>query len=395
MKKSYLIHGGWALFATMTYLIGSQSDSSNKDQGGAGLGDRSSETPSLSKRANNDGLHNRGEEAGAQTARSRSSDDLKSRNLSEADLVKLGADIRQARNPLERRELFSTFLANLTPENAKFMREQIQHLDSDSSEFKDFHYAWGAIAGEEAVLNGAETPKRDMAITLAGWAGADPDAALAYFNGLSEEQKKNNDLKWGAAQGLADADPNLALAFALDRHQAGDKEANRLVDLATREVLRGGDVQEAASWATMIPDGPMQATAVSRVSREYAKQDSSGAAQWAFSLPSGDSKNRALWNSYREWASDDPQAAANQLNGMTSSLERDSATYGYVDRIAWEDPAAAIDWVNTISDDKMRQRALYDSARTFFRKDPEAAREWLPESGLSEKQQAEIIRRRR
>ena len=80
---------------------------------------------------------------------------------------------------------------------------------------------------------------------------------------------------------------------------------------------------------------------------------------------------------------------------MTSLPERDSATYGYVDRIAWEDPAAAIDWVNTISDDKMRQRALYDSARTFFRKDPEAAQEWLPESGLSEKQQAEIIRRRR
>jgi len=394
MKKSYLIHGGWTLVAAVTYFIGSQSDSATSSDAANNPSQASSGSQGLSTRSSGNGAASSASRATRSSASRPAGQFQATATLSQGEIAQLGVDIRNARNPLERRELFSKFLSNLTPENAKFMREQIVDLDSDSSEFRDFHYAWGAMAGEEAVLHGAETPKRDMAVTLAGWAQADPNSALAYYNGLSDEEKKNNELKWGTAKGLADADPDLALSFALDRHQSGDRDASRLVDMATREVLRGGDVEDAAAWATNIPDGPMQAAAVSRVSREYADENPSGAAQWASTLPAGDSKNRALWTSFREWAGDDPEAAANKLNNMSNSTEKDSATYGYINRIAWEDPAAAIDWVNTISNEKTRQRALYDSARTFYRKDPKAAKEWLPSSGLSEKQQAEITRRR-
>lgn len=394
MKKSHLIHLGWAVVAIVSFLIGSQGgndpdnptsrDTTNNGSAGSGLSSRSM-------------VQGNGDPSSGSTrsGKNRTLDNSSSpTSLSQSEIAKLGADLRDARNPLERREIFSRILANLTVENAKLMREQIVHLDSNSSEFRDFHYAWGAIGGQEAVLNGADTPKRDMSITLAGWAGADPAAALAYFNGLSDKEKNDNDLKWGAAHGLADSDPNLAVQFAIDRHRSGDKDAGRLIDLAAREIISSGDLAGAAQWATSIPEGPMQSAAVSRVSREYADENPVEAAQWASTLPEGDTRNKALWNSFREWAGEDPEAAANKLNTMNNSPERDSAAYGYANRIAWEDPAAALDWAGTISNEKTRQRAVIESARIYYRKDPDAAKQWLSTSGLSEKQQAEITRRR-
>jgi hypothetical protein len=395
MKKSHLIHLGWAIVALVSFLMGSQflGDSSGEIEKSKSAAGARSDSPGLSNRS-----ADAGKGGSARSSRNRSGDGSATSNitgsnpLSEAQISQLGLDLRKTRNPLERREIFGQLLASLTVENAKTIREQIAHLDSDSSEFRDFHYAWGAIAGKEAVLNGAETRERDMATTLAGWAGADPDAALAYFNGLSEEEKKNNELKWGTAHGLADADPNLAVQFALERHEGGDRDAGKLVDLAAREVLRSGTVADAAQWATTIPEGPLQAAAISRVSREYADENPVEATQWASTLPAGDGKNKALWNSFREWAGEDPEAAAGKLNSMNSSPERDSAAYGYANRIAWDDPAAAIDWAGTISNENTRQRAVIESARVYYRKDPEAAKQWLSASGLNEKQQADIIR---
>jgi len=394
MKKSHLIHLGWALVALVSFLLGSQFVDESRNATGT-------DTSSPGSASDAPGLSNRTVEnekgSSARSGRKRTADESSASNkpaLSEARISQIGLDLRNARNPLDRRALFDQLLQGLTVENAKVMRAQIVHLDSESSEFRDFHYAWGAIAGQEAVLNGAETRERDMATTLAGWAGADPDAALAYFNGLSDEERKNNELKWGTAHGLADADPNLAVQFALAQHEGGDRDAGRLIDLAAREVLRSGDFADAAQWATTIPEGPMQAAAISRVSREYADENPVEASQWASTLPAGDGKNKALWNSFREWAGEDPEAAAGKLNSMNSSPERDSATYGYANRIAWEDPAAAIDWASTIANDNTRQRAIIDSARTFYRKDPEAAKQWLTTSGLNEKQQAEITRNR-
>ncbi|MEJ6581812.1 MAG: hypothetical protein QNL33_04795 [Akkermansiaceae bacterium] len=394
MKKSHFIHVGWAIVALVSFILGSQFVSESR----SGTGTQNSDTGESTSSA--PGLSNRNVEnekgSSARSDRNRTDEETLATSttiLSEAQISQLGLDLRNARNPIERREIFGQLLASLTVENAKTIREQIAHLDSDSSEFRDFHYAWGAIAGQEAVLNGAETKERDMATTLAGWAGADPDAALAYYNGLSDEEKNNNELKWGAAHGLADADPNLAVQFALDRHASGDRDAGKLIDLAAREVLRSGDMADAAQWATTIPDGPMQAAAISRVAREYADENPVAATQWATTLPAGDAKNKALWNSFREWAGDDPEAAAGKLNSMSSSPERDSAAYGYTNRIAWEDPAAALDWAGTITNQDTRQRAVMESARVYYRKDPEAAKQWLSTSGLDEKQQAEVTRR--
>ena len=397
MKKSYLVHLVWAFVAIATFAIGSKSSESSSSSENT-VNREGKDSPSgLSSRS----LDNRSDDpSGKPRSRSKTTRGAVSENdsptgLSETDVYQLGLDLKSAKGPLERREVFSQILKNLTAENAKLMREQILHLDNDSSEFREFHYAWGAIAGEEAVLNGAETRERDMASTLAGWAAKSPEDALTYFNSLDKDAQNYGGLKWGAVYGLVDADPNLAVRFAMDQKEAGDKEAGRLMDLVTRQVLRSGDPAEAASWATTIPAGELQDAAISRVAREYADEDPVASLDWANTLPDGKGKNRAVRESFSEWAQENPEAAGKRLSTMTDSPERDSAAYGYATRVAWENPEAGIEWANTISDEGTRSNALMETGRAYFRKDPEAAKQWLSNSGLNEEQQKRVTERSR
>ncbi len=392
MKPSHLIHLVWALVAAAAFLIGSRNEGPGGRDGSQGDEESGGRQSRLSSRSRG-GSEGPGRARGIAREGSAfgSFDESVTGNLSESEIRQLGLDLKAARSPLERREIFDRILRNLTAENAKLLREQIVHLDSNSSEFRDFHYQWGAIAGEEAVLNGAETEERDMATTLAGWASADPEAALAYFNGLEPDQQNGSGLKWGAISGLAQVDPNLAVQFAMDRQQAGDREATRLVDYLAREVIKSGDPASAASWATTLPAGDLQDAAVRRVAEEYADENPVAAIDWANSLPEGNGKNRALEESFSEWARENPQAAADRLSALPDSPERDAATYGYARRVAWEDPVAGIEWANTIADDGTRTRALMDTGRAYFRRDAEAAKNWLPNSGLNEKQQKDLL----
>jgi hypothetical protein len=396
MKKSHLVHLFWALVAVAAFAIGSNNSTSY-----ARGGSTNAEKPN----ASSSGLPNRSDRPDSnRSGKTRSitrnreatgAEEGKFANLSESEIRQIGIDLKATKTPLERRELFSQILANLTPENAKLMREQIVHLDSNSSEFRDFHYQWGAIAGEEAVVNGSETPERDMATTLAGWAASNPDAALTYFNSLEPDAQNGSGMKWGAVYGLIAADPNLAVRFTMDRQQAGDKEASRLMDLVTRQVIKSGNPAEAANWATALPSGEMQDAAIRRVAEEYAEDDPVAALDWANTLPQGNGKNRAMRESFSEWARENPQAAADRLGSMSISPERDSATYGYATRVAWENPTAAIEWANTISNEGTRADALMETGRAYLRKDPEGAKQWLSKSGLNEEQQKRVTSSRR
>ncbi|MBT7971186.1 MAG: hypothetical protein HN570_09320, partial [Verrucomicrobia bacterium] len=236
---------------------------------------------------------------------------------------------------------------------------------------------------------------RDMATTLAGWTASNPDDALTYFNSLEPDAQNGSGMKWGAVYGLIAADPNLAVRFTMDRQQAGDKEASRLMDLVTRQVIKSGNPAEAANWATALPSGEMQDAAIRRVAEEYAEDDPVAALDWANTLPEGNGKNRAMRESFSEWARENPQAAADRLGSMSISPERDSATYGYATRVAWENPTAAIEWANTISNEGTRADALMETGRAYFRKDPEGAKQWLSKSGLNEEQQKRVTSSRR
>ena len=388
MKKSLLLHLFWSLIAIAAYALGSRSSQSPEQDT---ILQAQNSPSSLSSRSTN---HSTTQNP-LKKATSSTSSSAQNTPLNENEIRQLGLNLKSAKGPLARREAFSQILKNLNPENALLMREQILHLGHNSQEFREFHYAWGALAGENAVLNGLETPERDTASTFAGWASASPSAALAYFDGLSPEEKNSTRLKWGAVYGLVEADPNLAVKFALDQQEAGDPESRRLIDLIARQVLRSGEPAEAAAWASSIPAGEMQDTAISRIAQQYADEDPIATLEWAHTLPPSDGKNRALRASFSEWAQENPTAAADRLSSMSDSPERDFAAYGFATRVAQDDPQAGIEWAGTIRDEATRTNALMETGRTFFRQDPEAAREWLQNSGLNEEQQQRVTTRRR
>jgi hypothetical protein len=223
-----------------------------------------------------------------------------------------------------------------------------------------------------------------MAASLAGWASEDPQSAMAYFDNLSaEEQSDGTHMKWGAAFGLADADPQLAAEFAVERSQSGDKDADKMIHIAAAAALKSGDQEEVTQWASNIPEGDLQNTAFQRIAGDYAKEDPAKAVEWASNLPEGEGKDHAVGSSFHQWANRDPEEAANAISSLPID-QQDSATYGYATSVVHKEPAAGVQWAANIKDPEARTNAMVDTGRVFYRRDREAAQEWLTTSNLSE-----------
>ncbi|MFT4546063.1 MAG: hypothetical protein ACI9UA_002182 [Pseudoalteromonas tetraodonis] len=352
--------------------------------------------------------------------------------LSAARILELGGTALKDPNPLKRRAAFDELLKGMTAENALEIREQIKNLPQDSSEFRDFHYAWGAVAGGDAVLHGMESKERDMEVTLAGWAGADAAGALAWFSGLSKEEgAQNGQLKAGLVHGLADTDPAAAANFVFELNAKGDRQAEELLSIVTGEMLRSVGAEEASVWAENLPDGALRASAMDRVANRLVKENPEAAAAWAErfagdpgsarvieevgdewaerdpvaavgwleTLDSGEGKRWAMSSAFGEWVKRDPLAASQRLVTMGDSPERDSAISGFAGRLAWEDPQSAIAWAGEISDPGERERTLVRAGQAMLRSDAEGTRQWLQTSGLSAAAQKQVLnppsRRRR
>ena len=386
MNKQLFTHLGWALVAVSAFVLGSKFVTEKSTAASDAKKKTNSVTINSGDSSNSSGATSRKRSTSSQDTSTKSD-----RPLPEADLIALGEEMRAAKGPIARRLIFGEILKALTPENAKQMRENIAHLSQDSPEFREFHYAWGSLAGKVAIDNGAETPKRDMAASLSGWAATDPDGAMEYFSSLSENAKNGgNYMKWGAVFGLADADPNLASEFAVERFSGGDKEAGKMIHIAANAVLRSGDPEEAAAWAQNIPEGTLQNQAYQRLGSDFAKKDPAEAVQWASQLPDGDGKNHAISSSFHTWAGRSPEQAAEAISSIPAD-QRDSARYGYATRVVHDNPAMGVEWAAAISDPEDRNNALVDTGRVYMRKDREGANQWLQNSGLSAEDQARII----
>lgn len=382
MKKNILHHLIWALVAITTFVVGSKMNSSNPEQSAESK--RGLQSSSSSRRVVTSAENDSNSRVKSTRSKSKSGSEIKeSSTLTEEGIAELGAIFKDG-NLIERRLAFAEMLKQLTPDNARQLREQIAHMSQDSAEFREFHYAWGSIAGDEAILHGKDTPKRDMAASLAGWASEDPQSAMAYFNNLSAEEKSDGThMKWGAAFGLADADPQLAAEFAVERSQSGDKDADKMIHIAAAAALKSGDQEEVTQWASNIPEGDLQNTAFQRIAGDYAKEDPAKAVEWASNLPEGEGKNHAVGSSFHQWANRDPKEAANAISTLPFD-QQDSATYGYATSVVHKEPAAGVQWAANIKDPEARTNAMVDTGRVFYRRDREAAQEWLATSNLTE-----------
>ncbi|NCF95050.1 MAG: hypothetical protein GWQ05_29435 [Verrucomicrobiaceae bacterium] len=423
------VHVTWFLIAVTAFVVGFRRTPSQGERVDLDERSQSSASSTLLVRSS----------ANSETEIELSSEASHGTTLTEQDIRALGEKLRQSPNPIDKRLAFSKLLEGLTKENALLVREQIARLDHRSAEFREFHYAWGALAGAEAAMFGAETKEDDMSPALAGWANANPSEALAWFENLDlendaafqsllEERKLKpevlrNHLMRGLVQGLASADPDKAIAYVIGQTEAGNKAAYGMIDTVAESVLRTDKPAQAAQWTDSLPEGHVRNMAMRRVAERYVDDDPQAAAEWAAqyadlpgnagviaevgenwasrdpksalewltSLPEGRGQQVGMHQAVREWTDEDPAAASEYLTSMPTSAARDAAIMGFTNRLAYEDPESAIAWAETVSTNEGRMAALATIGRNWARKDPQAAAEWAASSGLPEKVQQSII----
>ncbi len=247
----YISHGLWCGLVILAYVIGSMA--SPVRQQVAREGDTDSARiatllpPQKAHRLNPSEDSNKGTIA-----------DLlgKRRSLSDDAIAILGQRFKDARNPTEGRLAYARLLEGLSIENALMIREQLLHLDEKSTEFREFHYAWGEIADKKAVLHGAETPERDLAVTLAGWARANPQEAKTWVESVRDSERFNQaDLEYGIAHGLALTDPEAAGAYLAAIAENGDSDhTGKALGMVLGKLIQADGYAQTAAWAQSLSD---------------------------------------------------------------------------------------------------------------------------------------------
>ena len=326
-------------------------------------------------------------------------------------------------NQVTRRLAFSRLLESMTPENAEQILAQLTELGAAPDQWKDFHYSWGAIAGKAALESPSNTREGALGETLAGWAAAKPEEALAMFENLPAAlEGKREELTRGVVSGLADSNRSMATELVLRLNQQGNENAPSLMAMVAYESLRADGPETASLWSESLPDGPLKGAAMSRIAEDYARKDPLAAAAWAQryasedfavttierisgqwtaqnpqaavswleSLPPGKGQNSGLQTAFNDWEDRDPTSASQYLFSMPSSPQRDTSISGFAHGYAWQNPQVAIQWASSISDANMRQRSVTHAGQIYFRQNPEAARTWLESSGLSPEVQQQI-----
>lgn len=406
--RSYVPHLCWLVITSVAFAAGAlraSKSSNSSDRHG------SEEGQSLAGSGNKERAKAISA-LGSSTKRGRSGETGTDRALSENDIFGLGQTLQTDGSPVARRLAFAKLLEGVTAENALLIREQLKGLKTDSQEWRDFHYAWGAVGGSDAVAHGMETPERDMAITLSGWASADPTAALAWFDQLPAKQRTgNSELKYGLAGGLADRNPDEAATFAFDLAAAGDTSADRVLSSVASKVIRQDGVQSAASWTETLQAGPLRAAAMDRVAHEYvdfdptaatiwaeqfngqphsariieevadevARRDPEHASSWLASLDPSPGRTQGYRSAFRHFARHNRSVAVTQVNAITVPADRDAALTGVAMTVGQQQhEAAAFDYIGQISDYETRVNAVRLAAPEFASiRLPSLASEWL------------------
>ena len=438
MNNTFLkVHGTWLLALIAAFFIGTSWSKDSSENSSADTPGRS-ESSSRLYRDGGGSSSNPSNPNSRRNSRSGSSKEEEAliaqifggALFSEGGIEVLAKEALTDPNPVKRRLAFSKLLEGMTAENASAIRAQLTELRArgqglryySSSEWRDFNYAWGAIAGKAAFTDAMTKDQKDLESLITGWAANDPKGAIAMLSELPEDLlKQKARLESGIVAGLADRNRDEAVEYVSSLAIEGRKDADRLMYVVAGEALRSDGPVGASIWTESLPEGPLKGAAMNSVASRYVRTDPEAAAAWIEKfadrdyaaravrevggewaeknpmaavtwldkLPEGDGQKYGLNSAFDDWEDRDPVAAGNYLLTMSDSPKRDFAIKGFADGYARQDPETAIAWASDISDPTLRNQSLTRAGQSYFRRNPKAAAEWLANSGLpSEVQKA-------
>ncbi len=276
---------------------------------------------------------------------------------------------------------------------------------------------------------------------LAGWVSTDTDAAMQWLSSVEDERAKGF-YTYGLVSGLAKTDAAAATDYVIElagareaaraaaaaageegearRSPYGDPTQRYINQIADEQIKKG--IGSAVAWANDLPDGDLKSAAFDQVAESYvrsdveaakewvaqyadedyarravgevaeqlAREDPQSAIDWASSLPEN-AQGSAYSEAMERWTQKDAKAASEYLATMEPSDARDSAVSSFARELDREDPQSAATWAATIADEGTRTETLTQVARSWMRSDADGAKAWLPESGLPEDTQTQIM----
>ena len=232
-KKLILLNLGWAALVAAAYFV----DPSGPDTAVGASSPVDANSTSSSAAASLDGRVSRMFQEIAD--RSRTLDETTPDPIDAAEALAMAmADLDSA---LARQEALLAEVAQaVTPENAESILQVF--LDTPRSEitdrvFVDFLESWGSVAGEEAAAliaekSWSENPRERWNIeglagaVMKGWASADPDAAIAFTEGVRQNEEdwgrvlKSTEMHLGILEALQDTNLDRAIAYSQEFHEA-------------------------------------------------------------------------------------------------------------------------------------------------------------------------------
>jgi len=196
------------------------------------------------------------------------------------------------------------------------------------------------------------------------WAKLDPEAALAWANGLTGNNQTS--ALRSIISELAGTDPTKAAQIAATL--SGDEQARAYGDIA--EKLASKDFASAETFINGLPSD-VRNRALSDALNVLARTDPQAAAAKLANMAEGDDRDRAISGIAEGWARQDPAAAAAWLSQQTTE-DMDDAVRSVVQSWAGRDSAAALSWIQSQPQGEVRDEAIGTYIWTSRNADPQS-----------------------
>lgn len=283
---------------------------------------------------------------------------------------------------------FDEFPATITPENAIAAWEFARNAKLSKDDKSRFYQTLGMVGGGDIVNQLIDLSDRDASLAVAGWAEANPSAALDWYRQLDikvdprmrDYLASSNLMPEGFLDRVSDSllnsmNPAPNAPDSADSGAAFVNEAVQLVESLMAEDPRKGeammrelterfidfyDNDAVADWFNQLDSPDVQSAAIQRIIESGAfKDDPFQAVDVAFSMDDPKTRGNAISAAYGQLGSGvggvDPGAVAEQIQAMPVGRDRDFAINGWAHGVAGNNPDLALQMAGTISDDGFRE----------------------------------------
>lgn len=195
-------------------------------------------------------------------------------------------------------------------------------------------------------------------------------AELLKFVDANAAKPVRDPLRYQLLNKFAEGDPDAALAYA---NGLSSGNAKRMAVSSVISTWAQENPSAALNWVQNLPEGQTRTEALSQLAGQWSRDDPEAAITFAIeSLPAGQSRDQFLATL--------PEDAARQ-----KSIRR------YMDNLYRDKPAAAAEWAVALTDENQRNVYIEKIANMWRRSDLAGTRAWIVTTPLPADRQQKYL----